>query len=102
MRRAATLFDARIDPSSISAYIARWEGRVGPIKLLECNNTCLKRELLSALYRVYSRESWDVMDEEKLIEAVRSCPCLWQVTSKGYKDIIAKENAWKEVAVQVR
>ena len=42
------------------------------------------------------------MDEEKLIEAVRTYPCIWHVSSKSYKDIIAKENAWKEVALQVR
>ena len=42
------------------------------------------------------------MDEEKLIEAVRTNPCIWHVSSKSYKDIIAKENAWKEVALQVR
>ena len=42
------------------------------------------------------------MDEEQLIEAVRCYPCLWQVSSKSYRDLIAKENAWKEVALQVR
>ena len=40
--------------------------------------------------------------EEKLIEAVRSFPCLWQTTLKGYRDIKARENAWKEVALQVK
>ena len=39
--------------------------------------------------------------EERLIEAVRAFPCLWQVSSKGYKDLRAKENAWKEVASRV-
>ena len=37
------------------------------------------------------------MDEEKLIESVRGFPCLWQVSAKSYKDIKAKENAWKVV-----
>ena len=41
------------------------------------------------------------MDEEKLIEAVRSFPSLWKVTMKSYKDVKAKENAWKEVAIRV-
>ena len=40
-------------------------------------------------------------DEEKLVEAVRCYPCLWQVSSREYKDARAKENAWKEVASQV-
>ena len=40
--------------------------------------------------------------EEKLVEAVRSFPCLWQTTSKCYRDIRARENAWKEVAQQVK
>ena len=35
------------------------------------------------------------MDDEKLVEAVHSFPCLWQVSSKSYKDLRAKENAWK-------
>ena len=41
------------------------------------------------------------MDDEKLVEAVRSFPCLWQVSLKSYKDLRAKENAWKEVASMV-
>ena len=41
------------------------------------------------------------MDEEKLIEAIRSLPCLWQVSSKSYRDQRARENAWKEVAEAV-
>ena len=42
------------------------------------------------------------MDEERLIEAVRSYPSLWQVSAKCYKDAKAKENAWKKVATEVR
>ena len=42
------------------------------------------------------------MDEEKLIESVRGFPCLWQVSAKSYKDIKAKENAWKVVCSEVR
>ena len=41
------------------------------------------------------------MDEEVLIEAVRCFPCLWQVSCRKYKDLRAKENAWKEVAGKV-
>lgn len=41
------------------------------------------------------------MDDEKLIEAVRSFPCLWQVNSRPYRDITAKGNALKEIANQV-
>ena len=36
-----------------------------------------------------------------MIEAVRDFPCLWQVSSRSYKDIRAKENAWKAVALKV-
>lgn len=39
--------------------------------------------------------------EEKLIELVRAFPCLWRPKADGYRDLIAKENAWKEVAKQV-
>ena len=35
------------------------------------------------------------MDDEKLVEAVRNLYCLWQVSSKSYKDLCAKENSWK-------
>ena len=39
--------------------------------------------------------------KEKLIELVRAFPCLWRPKVDGYRDLIAKENAWKEVAKQV-
>ena len=31
------------------------------------------------------------MDEEALIEAVRSFECLWKVSAKAFRDIRAKE-----------
>ena len=40
----------------------------------------------------------DKLKEEALIEAVRGFTCLWQVSSKNYKDSRARENAWKAVA----
>ena len=48
-----------------------------------------------------SNDSRTTMDDEKLIEAVRDFECLWMVGCKAYKDIRAKENAWKEVSVKV-
>ena len=39
---------------------------------------------------------------EKLIVAVRKFVCLWDVTSKSFTDIKAKENAWKKVAEEVK
>ena len=41
------------------------------------------------------------MAEERLIEAVRRKDCLWNISSMSYKDLRAKENAWKEVSVEV-
>ena len=38
------------------------------------------------------------MEDEQLIEAVREFPCLWLVSSRAYKDLRAKENAWKEIS----
>ena len=38
---------------------------------------------------------------EKLVEAVRRFPCLWDNSSPTFKDKIAKENAWKAVAAEV-
>ena len=38
-----------------------------------------------------------LMPDEKLIEAVCCFPCLWQVSSKSYKNARARENTWKEV-----
>ena len=40
--------------------------------------------------------------EKKLIELVRTFPCLWQISTLGYRDMKMKENAWKELQVQVR
>ena len=37
------------------------------------------------------------MCEEKLFDAVRSFPCLWNTKEKCYKDQRARGNAWKEV-----
>ena len=34
-----------------------------------------------------------IMDDEQLVEAVRSFPCLWLLSSKSYRDLRAKENA---------
>ena len=39
--------------------------------------------------------------DEKLIEAVRCFPCSWQVYSRAYRDLRAKENVWKEVAIKL-
>ena len=50
---------------------------------------------------VYSTILESRMNEEKLIEAVRVYPCLWDVSQRCFKDIIAKENAWKKVAEEV-
>ena len=41
------------------------------------------------------------MNEERLIEEVRKFPCLWDVSTKAYRDIKAKANAWKVVANEV-
>ena len=41
------------------------------------------------------------MDDEKLVESVRSFPSLWQVSSKFYKDLRAKESVSKEVTSMV-
>ena len=40
--------------------------------------------------------------DERLIEAVLDFPCQWHVSARAYKDLRAKENAWKEVATKVR
>ena len=37
-------------------------------------------------------EMESVLKNEKLIEAVRLFPCLWQVNTKSYKDAVAKAN----------
>ena len=41
------------------------------------------------------------MSEERLIESVRAFQCIWDVSSKVYKDLRARENAWIEVAQKV-
>ena len=39
-------------------------------------------------------------DSERLIEAIRNFHCLWKVSCKTYKDLTARENAWKTVALE--
>ena len=39
--------------------------------------------------------------DEKIIDAVHEFPSLREVSSKAYKDAIAKGNAWKEVSNKV-
>uniref|UniRef100_A0A1X7TSK4 MADF domain-containing protein n=1 Tax=Amphimedon queenslandica TaxID=400682 RepID=A0A1X7TSK4_AMPQE len=41
------------------------------------------------------------MADEALLEAVRSYSCVWEMGSKEYKDIKAKENSWKDVATKI-
>lgn len=36
--------------------------------------------------------------DRRLIEAVHDFPCLWKVKSNVYKDQLAEENSWKELA----
>ena len=42
-----------------------------------------------------------VLKNEKLIEAVRLFPCLWQVNNKSYKDVVAKANENSHVVLLV-
>ncbi len=42
------------------------------------------------------------IDKRKLIEAIEGFPCLWALKDKDYKDAKAREEAWKEVASQVK
>ena len=37
-------------------------------------------------------------EDEVLIEAVRTFPCLWHSNNPGHKDQQTKDNAWREVA----
>ena len=70
-----------------------------------CRNTRI--ELISILMFQAMRSANHIsiitcsMADEKLVEAVPCFLCLWQVSSKSYKDASARENAWKEVASQV-
>ena len=41
------------------------------------------------------------MGDKNLIEAVRMFDCLWKVNTRVYRDLRAKENAWKEVSNEV-
>ena len=70
---------------------------VRPIRLLEIV-TSAKACDCNGLYLecVYHME-----EDELFIEAVRGFQCLWKVRSKGYKDLRAKENAWKAISEEV-
>ena len=41
------------------------------------------------------------MDSEKLVEAVRRWPILYQSSSKAYKDAEKKAAAWRDVAAEL-
>ena len=41
------------------------------------------------------------MDDEKIISSVYNYLCLWRVKSRVYRDIIAKANALKAIAVEM-
>jgi hypothetical protein len=38
------------------------------------------------------------MDDEKLIEAVRDHPCLYNAIHPHYRVLLKKENAWKAIS----
>lgn len=42
-----------------------------------------------------------VEEDEKLVEMVAKCPCIYDVASPVYKDQMVKDNAWKEIAEYV-
>ena len=72
---------------------------------MTCRNTRI--ELISILMFQVIRSANQIsittclMADKKLIKVVRCFPCLWQVSSKSYKDVRTRENAWKEVASQI-
>ena len=39
--------------------------------------------------------------DEKLIQLVKGYPCLWATQSKSFRDLAAKETAWKIVSTEV-
>ena len=41
------------------------------------------------------------MDDEKLIESVRSRPILYNVRMRDYRNVYKKDQAWEEVAAEV-
>ena len=38
---------------------------------------------------------------EKVCEAVKKFPCVWDASSRSFKDNTAKTNAWKTIADEV-
>ena len=74
---------------------------VHPIRLLQAFHTTWFT-VEGQVVEVYERpEMESVPKDEKLIEAVRLFPCLWQVNSKSYKNAVAKGNACKEIFSKV-
>ena len=49
-----------------------------------------------------SRTSDDEVDDETLIDLVRSYKILWSTSGRGYKDTQKKNQAWKELAQIMR
>lgn len=47
---------------------------------------------------VYQRMSFNEEEEEKLIEFIKSLPCIYDVSSHQYKDRGLKNKSWDEIA----
>ncbi|XP_044734314.1 transcription factor Adf-1-like [Chrysoperla carnea] len=45
-----------------------------------------------------SKVIFSSVDDEKLVETVAKFPCIYDTSNKLYKNQVAKDNAWKEVA----
>lgn len=48
-----------------------------------------------------TKKTFSLKQEEELCEVVRNFPVIYDKSMKGYKDNIAVDNAWIEVATQV-
>ena len=48
-----------------------------------------------------TKRSFSLQEEELLCEKIRSFPVLYDKSHKGYKEKVAVENAWNEVAKEV-
>lgn len=54
--------------------------------------------LVNCLFYFRSSRNWSEEEREQLIEAVKNYPCLYDTTSKTYKDITVKTNAKEEIS----
>lgn len=64
----------------------------------EWNHKGSKKRKGSSKKNFYQRMAFNEEEEEKLIEFIKTQPCIYDVSSHQYKDRVLKHKSWEEIA----